>query len=74
MLYLPPLLPARCAGIVSPADHDRLVALLKGMCIRRNIFDENEYGMSAPLQVRTLQQQQQQQWQRRQRRQRQLQH
>jgi hypothetical protein len=36
---------------VTPAEHDRLVALLKGMCVRRNIFDENEYGMSAPLQV-----------------------
>lgn len=44
---------ARCAGIVSPADHDALVALLKGMCSRRNVYDENEYGMSAPLQSGT---------------------
>eukprot|EP00882_Tetradesmus_deserticola_P010949 GHRQ01011582.1.p1 GENE.GHRQ01011582.1~~GHRQ01011582.1.p1 ORF type:complete len:206 (+),score=103.34 GHRQ01011582.1:540-1157(+) len=44
---------ARCAGIVPPAEQERLAALLKGMCVRRNVFDENEYGMSAPLQSGT---------------------
>lgn len=32
---------------------DRLVSLLRGMCVRRNSYDENEYGMEMPLQSGT---------------------
>jgi hypothetical protein len=42
---------SRCAGIVSPADHGQLLALLKGMCTRRHELEENEYGMVGSLLV-----------------------
>eukprot|EP00879_Flechtneria_rotunda_P012877 GHRR01013448.1.p1 GENE.GHRR01013448.1~~GHRR01013448.1.p1 ORF type:complete len:216 (+),score=53.07 GHRR01013448.1:230-877(+) len=45
----------RCAGICSPQDVEALYNVLKGMCIRRVSYDENEYGMTFPLQSGTKQ-------------------
>eukprot|EP00878_Enallax_costatus_P023330 GHUV01024805.1.p1 GENE.GHUV01024805.1~~GHUV01024805.1.p1 ORF type:complete len:199 (+),score=6.30 GHUV01024805.1:458-1054(+) len=45
---------SRVAGLCKgeSANHD-LLNLLKGMCIRRSVFDENEYGLEFPLQSGT---------------------
>ncbi|KAF8056142.1 hypothetical protein HT031_006493 [Scenedesmus sp. PABB004] len=40
---------ARCAGLAGDAEAEALVGLLRGMCVRRMVFDENEYGMRLPL-------------------------
>lgn len=46
----------RVAGLCKEAAANTdLLNLLKGMCVRRSVFDENEYGLEFPLQSGTKQ-------------------
>lgn len=45
---------SRVAGLCKTEEANRdLLNLLKGMCVRRSVFDENEYGLEFPLQSGT---------------------
>lgn len=46
----PPTYAVRCIGWCSEEAFPRLHNLLKGMCVRHAKLDENEYGMTGPLQ------------------------